>query len=87
MKDNTLPKHIAAQIDEHTSAGYLLFRISDDGKIIHDSSFDSEMAFWALLSKAKLLIEAFQEMSKEAVMDGMYNIDESEFEIDEDDYE
>lgn len=47
-----LPKHVIAQLQEHTAGGYILFRIGPEGDIITDLAFDSETAYLALVKKA-----------------------------------
>ncbi len=53
-----LPKHVIAQLQEHTSGGFMLFRINGDGDIISDFAFDNETSYLALVKKGTSMLMA-----------------------------
>ena len=57
-----LPKHVIAQLQEHSNGGYILFRITLDGEVGVELSFDNEMSYLALGSKARSILAALKEI-------------------------
>lgn len=57
-----LPKHVIAQLEEHTSGGFMLFRIGHEGDILSDFSFDNETSYLALVKKATSTLFALNTM-------------------------
>lgn len=57
-----LPAHVRAQIEEHTSGGYILFRIGPEGDTIIDMAFDNEVAYLALVKKATTTVSALNQI-------------------------
>jgi len=57
-----LPKNVAAQIEEHTNGGFILFRIGKNNEVITDLSFDDEMAYLALVKKATSTLSALNKI-------------------------
>jgi len=57
-----LPKHVLAQIQEHTAGGFILFRISGQGEVITDLEFDDEVSYHALVRKAAATVTALNKV-------------------------
>lgn len=86
--DGSLPKHVLAQIQEHTAGGYILFRIGARGETITDLEFDDEVSYLALVKKATTTLAALNKIDdiKEVQMlsMGMNNLGGEDHDDDED---
>ena len=67
MIDLSLPSDVAARLEEHTAGGYVLFRVAANGQVVYDCSFDDEVSFLALTSKALTTMKAIQALSEEQI--------------------
>ena len=92
-----LPKHVVAQIQEHTAGGFILFRIGSEGEIINDMMFDSELYYLALVKKATSTLLALNSIDNNQAIRSLSNsfdeggfeeeYDEEEEEEDEEEYD
>ena len=83
-----LPKHVIAQIQEHTTGGFLMFRIGKEGEVTTDFIFDDETCYNSLVRKATIAVTALNAIDNSqairAFSFGMGGFDNDE-EFDEDD--
>lgn len=52
-----IPKHVLAQLEEHTSMGFLLFYTDKDGNPKQHFHFDCDIAYHGLASYAKMVLD------------------------------
>jgi hypothetical protein len=80
-----LPKHVKAQLQEHTAGGYILFRIGVSGEMITDLDFDDERSYMALVKKATNTLKALNKIDDIQALRGFSNSDDDDDDDDDGD--
>lgn len=73
-----LPKHVKAQLQEHTAGGYILFRIGATGGMITDFEFDDERSYMALVKKATNTLTALNKIDDMQALRGFSSDDDDD---------
>lgn len=59
-----IPPHIASQLQEHSSMGFMLFYTDEEGAPSHHFDFDCETAYYGLSNYAAVLLESLKNLDR-----------------------